>query len=93
MRKSIKTGKRRPRSDFSVKPYIRLRGHLGHSTEETEKMSFVVKKAIQDFAKKKNLQVSGEFYGALDKKIGEILGAAAVRTNENKRKTLKPYDL
>jgi histone H3/H4 len=56
-------------------------------------MSFVVKKAIQDYAKKKNLQVSGDFYEALDKKIGEILGAAAVRTSENKRKTLKPYDL
>ncbi len=93
MRKSVKTAKRRPIIAFSVKPYIRLRGHLGHSTEETYKMSFVVKKAIQDYAKKKNLQVSGDFYEALDKKIGEILGAAAVRTSENKRKTLKPYDL
>ena len=56
-------------------------------------MSFVVKKAIQDYAKKKNLQVSGDFYGALDKKIGMILDAAATRTTENKRKTLKGYDL
>ncbi|MBN2228874.1 MAG: DUF1931 domain-containing protein [Candidatus Thorarchaeota archaeon] len=56
-------------------------------------MSFVVKKAIQDYAKKKNLQVSGDFYAALDKKVGEFLDHAAKRTNENKRKTLKPYDL
>ncbi len=56
-------------------------------------MSFVVKKAIQDYAKKKNLQVSGDFYGALDKKIEKILDAAAMRTSENKRKTLKGYDL
>ena len=56
-------------------------------------MSFIVKKAVQDYAKKKNLQVSGEFYGALDKKIEKILDAAAKRTGENKRKTLKAYDL
>ncbi len=56
-------------------------------------MSFVVKKAIQDYAKKKNLQVSGDFYGAVDKKIEMMLDAAAKRTNENKRKTLKGYDL
>lgn len=56
-------------------------------------MSFVVKKAIQDYAKKKNLQVSGEFYAAVDKKIELMLDYAAKRTNENKRKTLKAYDL
>ena len=56
-------------------------------------MPYVVKKAIQDYAKKKNVQVSGEFYGALDKKIEKILDTAAARTKDNKRKTLKPYDL
>jgi len=58
-----------------------------------EKMTFIVKKAVQDYAKKKNLQVSGDFYDALDKKIGTILDHAAKRTGENKRKTLKAYDL
>jgi histone H3/H4 len=56
-------------------------------------MSFVVKKAIQDFAKKKNVQVSGDFYAAVDKKIEKMLDSAVSRTSENKRKTLKPYDL
>jgi histone H3/H4 len=56
-------------------------------------MSFVVKKAVQDYAKKKNLQVAGDFYGALDKHIEKLLDAAAKRCGENKRKTLKPYDL
>ena len=56
-------------------------------------MSFIVKKAVQDYAKKKNLQVAGDFYGALDKKVEKILDAAATRTSENKRKTLKGYDL
>ena len=56
-------------------------------------MPYVVKKAVQDYAKKKNVQVSGDFYGALDRKIEKILDSAAMRTKDNKRKTLKPYDL
>jgi histone H3/H4 len=56
-------------------------------------MPYVVKKAIQDYAKRKNVQVSGDFYGELDKKIEKLLDAAAMRTKDNKRKTLKPYDL
>ncbi len=56
-------------------------------------MTFIVKKAVQDYAKKKSLQVAGDFYGALDNKIEKILDHAAKRTGSNKRKTLKPYDL
>lgn len=56
-------------------------------------MSYIVKKAIQDFAKRNNMQVAGDFYGALDKHIEKMLKAAAERTKSNKRKTLKPYDL
>jgi len=56
-------------------------------------MTFIVKKAVQDYAKKKNVQVSGDFYGALDKKIEMLLDKAAKRTADNKRKTLKSYDL
>lgn len=56
-------------------------------------MSFVVKKAIQDYAKKKNVQVGGDFYPALDKTIEKILDGAVKRCGENKRKTLKAYDL
>jgi histone H3/H4 len=37
--------------------------------------------------------VSGEFYGALDKKVREIIKDAEVRAIGNKRKTLKPQDL
>ena len=56
-------------------------------------MTFIVKKAVQDYAKKNKLQVSGDFYGALNNKIEKILAGAAQRTGSNKRKTLKPYDL
>jgi histone H3/H4 len=56
-------------------------------------MTFIVKKAVQDYAKKKSLQVSGDFYGALDRQVEMYLDKAAKRTGSNKRKTLKPYDL
>jgi histone H3/H4 len=37
--------------------------------------------------------VSSDFYGALDKKVKEMIGAAEKRAMANKRKTLKPQDL
>jgi len=56
-------------------------------------MSFIVKKAIQDYARKKKVQVGGDLYGALDKKIENLLDNAVKRCGDNKRKTLKAYDL
>jgi histone H3/H4 len=41
----------------------------------------------------KKCNVSGEFYGALDKKVRELIAAAEVRAIGNKRKTLKHQDL
>jgi histone H3/H4 len=55
--------------------------------------SFVMKKAVQDFAKRKGKQVGRDFYNALNCAVTEILLEAKVRTFENKRKTLKAYDL
>jgi len=55
-------------------------------------MPYVVKKAVQDYAKKNNVQVAGAFYAALDAQIEKLLNSAAARTKDNKRKTLKPYD-
>lgn len=37
--------------------------------------------------------VSGEFYGALDKKVRSMIKEAETRATANKRKTLKPQDL
>ncbi len=37
--------------------------------------------------------VGGEFYGALDKAVREMIKAAEERAVGNKRKTLKPVDL
>ena len=41
----------------------------------------------------KKCNVSGDFYGALDKKVREMIAAAESRAMANKRKTLKPQDL
>lgn len=37
--------------------------------------------------------VGGEFYGALDKAVREMLKEAEKRALDNKRKTLRPWDL
>ncbi len=41
----------------------------------------------------KKCNVSSDFYGALDKKVKDMIGAAEKRAIANKRKTLKPQDL
>ena len=41
----------------------------------------------------KSCNVSGDFYGALDKAVREMIKGAEARAKANKRKTLKPCDL
>jgi histone H3/H4 len=41
----------------------------------------------------KKCNVSSDFYGALDKKVRELIADAEARAIANKRKTLKPADL
>jgi histone H3/H4 len=41
----------------------------------------------------KKCNVSSEFYGALDKKVKDMITDAEKRAIANKRKTLKPQDL
>lgn len=41
----------------------------------------------------KTCNVSGEFYGALDKVVRAMIKDAETRAKANKRKTLKPCDL
>lgn len=51
----------------------------------------ISKSRTKDAAKKCN--VSSDFYGALDKKVRDLIAAAESRAVANKRKTLKPQDL
>ncbi|MFH1844750.1 MAG: DUF1931 domain-containing protein [bacterium] len=41
----------------------------------------------------KKCNVSGEFYGALDKKVRELIAQAEKRATANGRKTVRPQDL
>lgn len=51
----------------------------------------ISKSRTKNAAKKCN--VSSDFYGALDKKVREMIKSAEGRATDNKRKTLKPCDL
>lgn len=44
-------------------------------------------------AASRRCNVSGDFYGALDQKVREMIKTAETRAIANKRKTLKPADL
>ena len=52
----------------------------------------IISKARTKAAVKK-CNVSGDFYGALDKVVREAIAGAEKRALANKRKTLKPQDL
>ena len=55
-------------------------------------VELIISKARTKAASKK-CNVSGEFYGALDKRVREMIKDAESRAIGNKRKTLKPVDL
>lgn len=40
-----------------------------------------------------SMNVSGEFYGALDQKVRELIAGAEERADANNRRTLRPQDL
>ena len=52
----------------------------------------IISKARTKAASKK-CNVSGDFYGALDRKVRDMIKDAESRAIANKRKTLKPADL
>ncbi len=51
----------------------------------------ISKSRTKDAVKKCN--VSGDFYGALDKKVRDLIMGAETRALANKRKTLRPQDI
>ncbi|MCP3917021.1 MAG: DUF1931 domain-containing protein [bacterium] len=40
-----------------------------------------------------SINVSGEFYGALDEAVREMIASAETRAQNNNRRTLRPHDL
>lgn len=59
----------------------------------TKKMAELIISKARTKAASRKCNVSGEFYGALDKKVREIIKTAETRALGNKRKTLKAVDL
>lgn len=55
--------------------------------------SVVVTSKLKEAVKGHDLRMSGDVPEAVDKKIREMLEAAAERARENGRGTLRPYDL
>ncbi len=61
-------------------------------TKKKASVDLIISKARTKAAVRK-CNVSGDFYGALDKKVREMIKSAEGRATDNKRKTLKPCDL
>ncbi len=62
------------------------------AARKTAGSDLIISKARNKAAVKK-CNVGGEFYGALDKAVRELIKEAEARAIGNKRKTLKPVDL
>ncbi|TFF92220.1 DUF1931 domain-containing protein [Candidatus Thorarchaeota archaeon] len=56
------------------------------------KTDYVVKKAVQDFARANDMMVGSDSYDAINAGIHAMLEDAAKRCKANGRKTLKAYD-
>jgi len=62
------------------------------TAKKSDSDAMIISKSRTKAATKK-CNVSSEFYGALDAKVRELIKGAEERAVENKRKTLKPWDL
>ena len=56
------------------------------------KITFFVKKSVQDYARANNMMVGSDAYDAINVQIGNLMKEASARCKDNKRKTLKAYD-
>ncbi len=54
-------------------------------------MALVVRSKVKEACK--GMRCSGDFYAAVDRKVGEILKEAARRAKENGRQTIRPTDI
>ena len=59
----------------------------------SDKDILVVGSKIKNYMREKGVKTSGELVEALSGKIYVILDAAVERAKENKRSTVRPYDL
>ena len=58
-----------------------------------EKLQLVVGSKVKDQIKKKGCKSAGDMLDELNKKVAELIDAAAKRAKANKRSTVRPQDL
>lgn len=56
-------------------------------------MSLIVKNAVRELAKQKDMRVSGDSLDALDKWAEDAVNKAAKRASDNGRKTIMAQDI
>lgn len=76
--------KKKPARKAAKKPARRSRA-------KKTAMDFIISKSRTKAAA--GINVSGEFYGALDDAVRELINQAEARAVNNGRKTLRPHDL
>jgi len=56
-------------------------------------MAYIKKVEVREFAKKKDMRVSGDVFDALDRAVEDLLRKATERAKANGRKTVKNLDI
>ncbi len=59
----------------------------------SDKDILIVSSKVKAYMKEKGVKSSGDLVEAVSKKVYDLLDAAVVRARENKRSTVRPYDL
>ena len=59
----------------------------------SNKEILVVGSKVKNFLRDQNVKTSGDLVEAVSEKVYELLAGAVTRAKENKRSTVRPYDL
>jgi hypothetical protein len=87
-------GVRKPKSAvFGASIKTVIKGFPGTPDGENKTMALVVKSAVAEIVRKKDMRMSAETYDGLDAKVSEMLAAAIKRADGNGRKTVMAQDL
>ena len=69
----------------------KTRGTAKRRTKKAGPSEFIISKSRTKAAA--GINVSGEFYAALDEAVRELIAKAEQRATDNNRRTLRPHDL
>ena len=75
----------------TAKKATRKKTTKARGRKKTGAADFIISKSRTKAAA--GINVSGEFYGALDAAVRQLIGQAEERATNNGRRTLRPHDL